>query len=189
MRGRQRFAAAAQAMSVTRAITRSGGGFRREAAETSVGRVTQGCERRWWAASRRDANGVGGLRRAKIRTPLVGCVARRYGRRWWAASREVTSLLPAPCSPAAFAVARPVGPIALRSPAARKPRVYIHVHPLGGAKHASLKGTAEPLGALLRKGPSFSKLPEGGTSPRATPIYQWYGDFPGSRASAREARK
>ena len=34
---------------------------------------------------------------------------------------------------------------ALRCPASRKPRVSIHGHPLGGAKHASLKDTAEPL--------------------------------------------
>ena len=37
------------------------------------------------------------------------------------------------------------GYIALRCPASRKPRVSIHGHPLGGAKHASLKDTAEPL--------------------------------------------
>ena len=37
------------------------------------------------------------------------------------------------------------GHIALRYPATRKPRVSIHVHPLGGAKHASLNDTAEPL--------------------------------------------
>src|SRR5262245_3989431 len=37
------------------------------------------------------------------------------------------------------------GYIALRCPAARKPRVSIHGHPLGGAKHASPKDTAEPM--------------------------------------------
>jgi hypothetical protein len=37
------------------------------------------------------------------------------------------------------------GHIALRSPAPRKPRVSIHGQPLGGAKHALLKDTAEPL--------------------------------------------
>jgi hypothetical protein len=42
---------------------------------------------------------------------------------------------------AAFAA----GYIALRCPASRKPGVSIHGHPLGGAKHASLKDAAEPL--------------------------------------------
>jgi hypothetical protein len=37
------------------------------------------------------------------------------------------------------------GHIALRCPAARKPWVPIHGHPLGGAKHASTKDTAEPM--------------------------------------------
>jgi len=37
------------------------------------------------------------------------------------------------------------GSIALRCPAARKPGVSIHGHPLGGARHASLKDTASPL--------------------------------------------
>ena len=35
--------------------------------------------------------------------------------------------------------------IALRSPAPSKPRVYIHVHPLGGAKQCFAEGTPEPL--------------------------------------------
>ena len=57
--------------------------------------------------------------------------------------------------------------IALRSPAPRKPRVYIHVHPLGGAKHASLKDTAEPLWLLWDQHPCWIQLP-GGTYPALT---------------------
>jgi len=37
------------------------------------------------------------------------------------------------------------GSIALRFPAARKPGVSIHGHPLRGARHASLKDTASPM--------------------------------------------
>jgi hypothetical protein len=37
------------------------------------------------------------------------------------------------------------GYIALCCPAPRKPRVYIHVHPLGGVKLCFTESTAEPM--------------------------------------------
>jgi hypothetical protein len=75
------------------------------------------------------------------------------------AERRGTSLLPAPG--AGRSALRSSPPIALRSPAPRKPRVYIHVHPLGERCDASLKDTAEPMMSPAVAAPSMCRKAAG----------------------------
>src|SRR5690606_229741 len=87
--------------------------------------------RRRGGCMQRRPGGVGGLHAAEVGVCSVGaeasvaCTPPRWvyavsaQRRQLLHAAEVGDLLPAPCSPTAFAVARPVGPIPGRTATAR----------------------------------------------------------------------